>query len=214
MKKLDNRGTVIVEATLVFPVVFMVIFILMVFGNAYWQKSKIDQFVMKSALDGAAYCGSPIAQQYVENENKIPGCKNVDVYPYRYFLTGYEKEVAYDVEEDIKDYVDSISTGLFSGMEPKTSKVEAKFNNWVVYSTFSVEVNYKIKLPVRLIGMNDWFYIGFSTRNEVPVSDTGEFMRNIDMAVDYMQQYGVDKKIEELKSKINSGLEKVKELFK
>lgn len=92
-KESNNSGALIFEATIVFPVVFLVIFIMMVLGNAYWQRSKIDQLVAKEAIKGAAYCGSPLLQQY-ESNGRIPGLIEADVKPYRYFLSGYGDSVA------------------------------------------------------------------------------------------------------------------------
>ena len=213
-KESNNSGALIFEATIVFPVVFLVIFIMMVLGNAYWQRSKIDQLVAKEAIKGAAYCGSPLLQQY-ESNGRIPGLIEADVKPYRYFLSGYGDSVANDINGTVSKYISSMSTGLFTNMKPqKIGDVKVEFNNMLVYSTFSVEAMYKIIIPVRIIGMSDWFSITFSSRSEIAVSDTSEFIRNVDMTIDYAQQLGIDKILAEFKNKLSNALEKVKSWFR
>lgn len=60
-----------------------------------------------------------------------------------------------DVESKISNEVEEALTGktstFFTNMYPKitTTKSDiAKYNNYVVYSTFSVEVKYTIKFPI------------------------------------------------------------------
>ena len=79
--------------------------------------------------------------------------------------------------------------------------VNTKYNNGFIYSTFSVDVEYKIQIPVRLLGASDFIYMNISSHADMPVSDTTEFIRNVNMIEDYMQKYGVTEKIEEMINK-------------
>jgi hypothetical protein len=62
--------------------------------------------------------------------------------------------------------------------------------------------------------MSDWYSITFSSRSEIAVSDTSEFIRNVDMTIDYAQQLGIDKILAEFKNKLSNALEKVKSWFR
>mgnify|MGYP000202929291 CR=1 FL=1 len=53
-EKKAESGMVIVEASIVFPVMFLVIFVLIFLGNAYYEKSCIERYVTQTALEAAA----------------------------------------------------------------------------------------------------------------------------------------------------------------
>lgn len=203
-KKLKKEnGMLVVEATIVFPVTFLVIFLLMVVGNAYFQKCRVEYFANSLALQGASYCSDTILKD-VEQGN-IPEPNNIDVKPYRYFLGGMS-DVVSEADSNTNSKVRGLSTGLFSGMKPANPVIDVDFNNQYIYSTFSVDIKYDVVMPVRLLFEDNNLKMSFHTRADVPVSDTVEFMRNVDMADDYLEKTG-------LKDKIKDVISKAKEWF-
>lgn len=181
-----ERGEVIVEATIIFPIMFLVVFLMLYAGNAYFQKSRIEAVVTEMAYYGSAQCADPLLKQVQENK-KVPGFNaNYDIQPYRY-IVGNMGKIEQDVEKQIQNKISKMGTGLFNHMKPNTSYLDAKFNNAYIYSTFSVEVHYKIPFPIRLMGMKDNFSMEVSSRCDVPVSDVPEFIRNVDMIEDWME---------------------------
>ena len=187
MKKIsDNRGTVIVEATFVFPIMFFVIFIMMVAGNAYFQKCRVENLVNKCAIDGAAYCADPLLEKTEEGKS-APSAAKLNVQPYRY-ITGGMKDIVSNIEERVTKEIKGLSTVFFWGMEPKNKGVKAKFNNHILYATFSLEVKYEVIIPIRYLFDNENMKMSYSTRIEVPVSDVPEFIRNVDMVEDYYER--------------------------
>lgn len=196
--KENERGMVIVEATIVFPVMFLVIFLMLFTGNAYLQKCRVDSYVNQLAIEGASYCADPMLDE-VEG-GSIPGYDNVDIRPYRYLLGGMD-DIEAEIDADVERKIRNMSSGLFSGMKPSSVIVNTKYNNGFIYSTFSVDVEYKIQIPVRLLGASDFIYMNISSHADMPVSDTTEFIRNVNMIEDYMQKYGVTEKIEEMINK-------------
>lgn len=210
MKKIKNdEGMLIVEATIVFPVMFLVIFLMIFMGNAYFQKSRVDSIVTEMAYYGSAQCADPLLREIMDN-GKVPALKDADysIEPYRYLLGEIGKEsgmnaIETQVEKQITDRIKGIKTGLFSHMEPKTTTApDAEFNNYFVYSTFEVEVNYKVPLPIRLLGSKENFALNTSSRCVVPVSDTPEFIRNVDMIEDYVERTEAGKKISDKISEV------------
>ncbi|MCQ2455536.1 MAG: pilus assembly protein [Clostridia bacterium] len=188
-----DSGMLVVEATMVFPVMFLVIFLMIFMGNAYFQKSRIDSIVTQMAYYGSAQCADPLLREITE-KGKVPSLADADysIEPYRYLLGEVGKEsgmnaIETQVENQISNKIKGIKTGLFSYMKPSASKLDAEFNNAFVYSTFNVEVQYKVPLPIRLIGMKDYFSLKTSSKCEVPVSDTPEFIRNVDMVEDWVE---------------------------
>lgn len=189
MKKLKREdGMVIVEATIVFPVMFLVIFFMTFVGNAYVQKCRIDNIVNECAIAGAAYCADPMLQQ-VESGDIPDSESEINVQPYRYLIGGMS-DIVEELQSDVEEQIEAMGTGLYSGMEPTSPEVVVAFNNGFVYSTFSVSATYTIAMPVAMLG-EERMEIEFSSVVEVPVSDTAEFIRNVDMVEDYMESSGV-----------------------
>ena len=202
----SERGALIVEATIVFPTMFLVIALMLFVSNAYLQKCKIDSFVNRTAIVGAAYCADPLLQSV--EKGQLPSINELNVQPYRYlFGTLGEDASFHQIERQLEDYlktnVAGIGTGYFLNMIPKDIKVDCTFNNGFIHSSFSSQVNYKITIPVRLLGFDEFFDMQFASRVDVPVSDTPEFIRNVNMIEDYMQKFGATEKIQELVDHVN-----------
>lgn len=214
MKVKDNeRGMLVVEASIVFPIIFLVIFLMIYLGNAFYIKCRIDAIVNEMAISGAAYCADPLLAEV--EENGVPGYKNVSIKPYRYLLAGGMHTTAAQIENEIISKVDAVGTGLFYHMDPEinSSDIEVEYNNGIVYSSFSVEANYRVPFPLRMLGENDNFEVRFSSRVNVPVSDSPEFIRNINMIEDYMEKSGLMDQVDELKNKFGQTMDKVKSWF-
>lgn len=215
MKEIKNseRGMVIVEATVVFPVMFLVIFLMLFAGNAYLQKCRVDSYVTQLAIEGAAYCADPMVD-YAAAES-IPKVDKFNVYPYRYFDPNGVDDIETTLQLKAEKRIDNMSTGLFSGMRPVRSvPVKADYNNMFIYSTFSVYVEYKIVMPIRLLGAKENISMSLVSYANMPVSDTTEFVRNVNMVEDYMEKYGITEKIDEAKKRLSEAIEKAKEWFK
>lgn len=181
MKK-DKGAVMIVEATIVFPIMFFVIFLIIFYGNVMFQRSKIDNYVSSYAQWGAQQCADPLYIETLKNNSVVTDTGAIDVKPYRHF--GSMGNIITKVESRVE--AKSRSTGFFKGMQPKGMQVTAKFNNYVVYSTFDVEVKYHIEFPITFLGKK----IKLSTMSayeSIPVSDPADFINNINMAKDFVQ---------------------------
>lgn len=198
--KNDEGGMLIVEASIVFPVMFLVIFLMIFAGNAYLQKCRVEAIVNNLAIDGAAYCADPMLDDI--ESGSIPSLSEHDVYPYRYLLTGEMGNIEDDIYSELESKISGMSSGLFSGMKPQNYIIDVKYHNGFIYSKFSVDVEYKIQMPVRLLGESEYISLAVASHAEMPVSDTSEFIRNVDMVGDYMEKFGVTEKINEMINKV------------
>ena len=205
----DERGIVFVEAAVVFPIMFIVIFLMIYLGNVYWQRSKVDALTTDYAFRGAAYCADPLLVSAAKSS--IPSLSEHQVYPYRMFDGNGTGSIVEDVANDLEDAIEEIGYGLFKGMKPKDVDVNPVYHNGIIYSTFSLSVNYKIELPIRMIGQDKNYQLSMSSHVELPVSDVPEMIRTVDMVEDYMEQLGIDKAIDEFKNKISETIGKAKE---
>ncbi|SHO52822.1 TadE/TadG family type IV pilus assembly protein [Anaerocolumna xylanovorans] len=202
----------IVEASIVFPVMFFVLFFIIFIGNAYYQIAQVDSCVAQAAIRGAQYVADP--QQYdMKKYGTFPvAIKNVE--PYRYILgeigDGSINKTEKKVTEEVLDEV-SRSVGFFSEMKPQVTSNEssiAEFHNYIIYATFSVQLNYEIKFPIKFLGDKEPSILKLASCAEVAVDDTTEFIRNVDMAIDLTAGTKAGQKISELFSKVNGYINK------
>lgn len=200
MKKIfkDNNGVLIVEASIVFPIMLFVILMMLYMGNVYYQQAKLSSIVDMAAIKGAAYCADPMLDD-IEKAGNVPTTNN-DIQPYRY-LFGVS-----DVESKMKKYVtDQYKTagdGFFGSMAPTSITCDANFNNSVVMYSFTVEATYDIKVPLRFMGTEAPTIVSLSAKATAPVNDNGEFINNLDMALDYYESSGMSKKVSAVTDKI------------
>lgn len=183
----NEDGVLIVEATYVFPIVVLVVFLMIYAGNAYLQKCKVESIVTQEVLKGAASCGDPITGRLERGEG-LPSFGHLNAQPYRFLIGGMGEDVS-AVTGKITEKITGMGGGLFRNMEVEDVGVVVTFNNAFLYSTISADVHYEITLPIRLLGQDEPTVMKFDTRVDVPVSDTVEVIRNIDMIEDYLQRW-------------------------
>lgn len=212
LNKITNeKGAIIVEATIVFPVMFFVLLFIIFIGNIYYEQAKVDEIVLKYAVKGAECVADPF-QYDLEKTNAVPtNTEDLDVEPYRYILgsltDGSISNVENKISQEVKDEINSTSLSFFSNSKATVvghdnDKI-ATFKNYVVYSTFIVQVNYDVQLPIAFLGESGPTILTMSSRAEVPVSDTPEFIRNVDMAVDLLDGTTVGDTITSIFEKVN-----------
>lgn len=198
----------IVEATIVFPVCLVIIIMLLYLGNVYYQKSRIEAIVVQAVLDGAAYCADPLLGE-IETTHTVPAVDSVDYNPYRYIggtfkgfiseLLGGMTEIEDSVERLIKSRISGLDTGLYTGMKPGDYDVLVEYRSCFVASSICADVEYKIELPMRLLGERERISLKFRTHTEVPVSDSPEFIRNVNLVDDVLERTGAKEEIKKLK---------------
>lgn len=205
--KKENGAVTIVEASFVFPIMFIVLFFLIYMGNAFYVKAQVEALVQSYAIEGAARCADPMLEN-VDKTGKFPSLDKLKIQPYRYIFGGMD-----DVETDIAGKVKkeiSKSTSFFKNMSPvlknKSSSNIAKYQSYVVYSTFSVDVDYSITFPIRFLGTEKSTILNLEARSEVAVNDTTEFIRNTDMVIDMISGTKLGENISDIFNKINSFL--------
>lgn len=199
----EEKGSVIVEATFVFPVMFIILFILIYMGNAFVQKAQVEGIVSEYAVKGASYCTDPILTEIKEN-GKPPAYNAFKAEPYRYLFGGMS-DVEVAMENEVVKAIDNSFT-FFGGMKPQIkTQIDhiATFNNSVVYATFSVEVEYAIRFPISFLGGDRPIELNLTAREEAPVNDTVEFIRNADLVIDVFHGTRVGQSISDVFGKVN-----------
>lgn len=200
----DNSGVVIVEATIVFPVILFAILMLLYMGNVYYQQAKLNAIVDVAAVKGAAYCADPMLDD-IESIGSVPTKYN-DIQPYRYLFS--VSDVESKMQKYVKEQYSSAGDGFFGSMAPVSISSSAKFNNSVIMYSFTVEATYDIKVPFRFMGTEAPTILSLSAKATAPVNDNGEFINNIDMALDYYESSGLSKKVSSAMDKIKGAFDK------
>lgn len=201
----EDGAVVIVEAVFVFPIMFIVLFLLIFLGNAFYVKSQVEASVVSLAIKGSNYCADPLLETIIEKDS-LPSLSELDIQPYRYIFGGMG-DVEKMIEDEIAQEFEKKSQTLFKGMKPNLKSPLngiAKYNNYVVYSTFSVQLKYDITFPIRFLGSSEPIILTINSRAEVPVNDSAEFIRNTDMVIDLLGSTKIGKGISDAFSKINS----------
>ena len=189
--KKEKGAVLVVEASFVFPIIFFVLIILLFMGNMLYQQTKMDSIAIRGAEYLATIYTNPILA-----EDSIPKKSNeVNVKPYRYLLGDTDSESK--ARNFIDGLIDDTGTGLFKGMEIDATIKTCKIKNYVVYQTACVEIEYSINIiPIRFFDKSE--VMKTSTATIVTAVDSAEFIRNVDMILDYSEEFGLTDKIQEL----------------
>ena len=211
--KKNESGVVFVEAAVVFPVMLLVIFLMIYAGNAYFQKARVEAIVTEIAIDGAAYCADPMIRNVNEGEEGATfggiSVSSLNVYPYRAFDSNGTGDTVGAMQTELEERIEGLGTGYFSGMKPQVKSASAKYKNGFFYSTFEVDVEYKIVFPIRMLGQKENLHITMYSHAAMPVSDTTELIRNVNMVEDYLEQFGITERFEEFKTKLSNAISSV-----
>ena len=165
---------------------------------------------MRYAIKGAQCVADPFLYD-MEATNAVPSDVDALVLePYRYilgsFTDGSIAAVEKKLSDDVKKEINNSSLIFFNNTQAKYVGSEnesvAKFNNQFIYSTFVVQVNYEVRFPITFLGDDRLSILKMSSRAEVPVSDTDEFIRNVDFAWDLIEETAAGQTISSMFAKI------------
>lgn len=192
----NNKGAVIVEAAIVFPVMFFVLLFIIFIGNLFYEQARIDSIVTQYAIRGAQCVADPFLDEMYQGKTVPTNPKKVVLEPYRYIFGFTENSSISQIEnmltKEIKEEINNGGLIFFDNSSGKYMSTDngnkiCEFKNHFLYSTFVVQVNYKVQIPISFMDAGKPTILKMSSRAEVPVSDTDEFIRNIDMAVDLLE---------------------------
>ncbi len=198
----EKKGALIVEASIVFPVTFFVLLFLIYMGNMFYMRSRVDALAAKAAIEAAACCQDPMFYE-LNHGGALPTTSDEmnDIRPY-HAIRGTDDSVD-NVKSDLETSLNNLGTGFFAGMGLKSVDITTfEYNRSILTSTFTVEVNYAIKFPIRYLGESSPVILKMESRTVAPVTDTGEFIQNIDMAMDFMDSTGLSEKMDSLVNKV------------
>ena len=110
------------------------------------------------------------------------------------------------ISQEVKETIEKSSVTLFRNMNPVVTTKQSdisKFNNYVLFTTFSVEVKCELEFPIKFLGKSTPNILVINSRAEVGVNDAAEFIRNTDMVIDYFEDSKLGQSIKGIFEKIN-----------
>lgn len=193
-KMAGERGAVpIVEAALVYPIVIFVVFIFFFFGNMFYQYAKVDAIAVRAAEKLAAYYTNSMLYDGIPTN-----AEDLELDPYRYLFgsDGAEEAVRKYIDAELKE----TGSGGFAGMEITPTNIVCEIENYVVYHTAKVQIEYSVNYSLlQLLGIDSVQRSSAATANAA--GDPAEFIRNIDMILDYADITGLTDAIRNTLSK-------------
>lgn len=187
--KKEDGAVQIVEAAVVFPIAIFVVILFIFLGNLFYQQAKVDAISVRAA----EYLGRVYTHPLLRDGSTLPtDSSQIDVQPYRYLFGSENAESK--AQEFINRELGKAGTGLFSGMDIRGNIKHCEIKNYVVYQITTVEIEYTVNLiPLKLFGGIS--IIKSSCATSTCASDPAEFIRNVDMILDYSESSGLTEKI-------------------
>lgn len=200
----NTKGSAVVEATILFPIIIM-IFAGLVLLSMYLPQRAVLQHATQYAATALATERSdtwlrfdPESMRYYRLTDRDQ-LDNVYVLLFKAFTGGGETDDAAAIVKNMADKSIAYSS--------KNLTVEYAVNNKVVYKEISVTAIQDIPSPVNLS------FVGFPKSIKLTVTSTAvvqngdEFVRNIDLAADFVKY--IDEKYHILSSEIFSSIKEV-----
>ena len=190
-KKIDSeRGAVpIVEAAFAYPIVIFVVIIFFFLGTIFYQQAQVESLTVRAAEKLAAYYTNPLIYQGIPTE-----AEKMSLDPYRTLFPGGGNAASGAVKEYINQQAQEISSSGISKIN--ITKKDCRVDTYVLYQVARVEIEYTIEYkPLELMG--GFSIIKNTTATATAAGDPAEFMRNIDMILDYGEITGLTAKIKD-----------------
>lgn len=185
---------------------FLILIALIFMGNAFFMKSQVNSVVTTYAIRGASYCSDSFLETVRSGE--LPSYKT-NIEPYSGIFGGkgdIESAIGAEVVKELRGNTSTAFSGMKAVIHTPSSEV-ASYNNKVLYATFSVQVDYSINLPIRIMSGEPLSIMDVSSRAEIAVNDAPEFIRNTDMILDLFHGTKVAKTVSDAFSKIHAFIE-------
>ena len=220
----DNRGVIMVEASIYFPIAIFTVFAMIYYGMMKYQESILAFEVQKMATIGAREAAYPGYELFAEDGSLLsaavdfkPGTdfnsKVADYYAayseqlydeWKFSFDEYEGNIAGDLEELMNQKT------FLSGIETNAT-VNIKSN--VISRTITVEATYGLDTPKFLNYIGVPLDLKLKTVTVQSASNPVDIVRNTDLAIDLidflLEQLGLKdnvqaflQKVEDIKNKI------------
>ncbi len=185
----EHGAVTIVEATFVFPIMFFIIFFMLMLGSVYFQQARVENIVIRTALETAARCENPM-QDVIGGADAVPTSVTSDgIKPYRYILTGRSQAICDEMAAKMKEEINSFGSLGFSGMEVHLlGNPSIELSSYFIVSFIQCEADFYVEFPIRMIFSDQSYNFDFHVGIKQPISDAAEFVRNVSTVQDLLDR--------------------------
>ena len=187
---LHNRGSIVVEASLIFPIIFLAIVAVLYMCMFLYEKAYLQTLVNMTVQRGAATWNNP-KKNTVLGSVAIGDLKSSGLY---WRLYDFDKS---ERIENIKDYITKrfgaySVLNLFNKQKIDAGKsIEVNIQDSIVYKKLVVTVNLEYKIPagkfLKIFGLKEKMPI--SVKAEAVINEPTEFIRNTDFVLDLEKEF-------------------------
>ena len=212
MKRRTEKGSMtLIEAVIVFPVTFIVVFLILMMGNVYYQRAAVERGVIETALHSAACSENPMMAYILTNKAVPTGPSDTHVMPYRYLFTKNIKEISGEQEDRLNRYIKNVGKmSFFKGLKPKVNECSVKPSVNLIFSQVEVMCDFNIQLPLRMIFSTRNFEFNYRISMTEQIGDSAAYVRNAAMIRDYLER---NETVVNAASTISEKLGKVKDFL-
>ena len=197
MKKKDAFMTV--EATLIFPIIFLSIMLLIFMGLVMYQQCSLFSLAARSASRGSIIyttCSKNLDTGSLSYEDFK------DRNPYRFIWDSEAKDKTNMINNYVKSHIGD--NNAYTGLD-KTGTYASRQGGMFkkIYVKINMDYNNPVKGIARMFGVQGIFKVDVYAT--APVSEPVELIRNVDLVVDYLNRYagGAMEKLSGIKDKLN-----------
>lgn len=209
MKQNQKGAVVIMEATFVFPIMFIIVFMMLMAGEAYYQYARAERACIEVAIQGAARCENPMLEVVQETGSVPTSPSAAKVRPYRYILTSEASSIGAELETYLEETIEGFDEIAFRGMSPTNVDAEIVPHMNVLVSSFPVQCSFDVYLPIRMLFSNEATKFHYEISVTEPIGDPAEFVRNVSTVQDYLERTEFGKQIKNFTDKISDALDKL-----
>ena len=188
--KSEKGSMSLVEATIVFPIVFIVVFMMIVLGNIYYIHSRIQFEVVHAAIDAASAAENPM-QVKILKDGGIPHKieDKAAIKPYRHILSGHGNEVAQEMEDLLISRISKIKEySIIKSIAPEAINPDVAYESSIIMSQIKVSYDYNIPMPIKYPFSNKTLKVHYYDEYTILVGDPAEFVRNMSMFTDIVER--------------------------
>lgn len=201
-----KKGSATVEASLIFPVIFLIGVAIIYFSMILYQKAYIQSLADNASQKGAASWTNPKTDIYTGN---VPKASLGDGGLY-WRLFDFSSEAK---RKKIEEYITNrIAAHAAMGLS-KPPVVSVELDNYVVYKVLKINIDVSYKIPVgnllKMFGLSNEYR--FSAKSSAVIHEPAEFIRNTDFVLDTERKFEKEHpKFESMVSKIRTGMNSIK----
>ena len=148
----QSGAMTIIEATFVFPIMFFIVFFMIMAGDIYFQQARVERIVTETAISAASRCENPM--QALVGDSVPDDPDNDGIKPYRYLFGGYVKDICRNIEKESTEKIENFGALGFAGTEVRDLHLSVDPHIYMIISYVDVNCSYRVGFPIRMIFSN------------------------------------------------------------